>query len=163
MVDNRPSWNQYFMNIAYLVSTRSSCLRRKVGAVLVKNKNVIATGYNGAPKGIQHCEYESGGKYECLRNHYEVPSGQRQEICRGLHAEQNALIQAATYGVSTENSVMFCTLTPCIVCAKMMINAGISKIYFSKGYPEGLGLIMLEEAGIELEHIKFYRIDYGIT
>lgn len=162
MNDNRPSWKQYFMNITYLIATRSSCSRRKVGAVLVKDKRILATGYNGAPKGLPHCQTVPGSEYECLRNKYNVPSGQKQELCRGLHAEQNALIQAANYGVSTENAIMFCNLTPCIVCSKMMINAGISKIFFDGNYPEGIGLKMLEEAGVELERIEFKKIEYEL-
>lgn len=156
----RPSWEDYFMNLAYLISTRSSCRRRKVGAIIVKNKRILASGYNGAPKGLPHCEISSGSEYECLRSKFKVPSGTKQELCRGLHAEQNALIQAANYGVSTQNAELFCNITPCIVCSKMLINAGISKIYFVGNYPEGLGLKMLEDAGVELINLKFNKIDY---
>ncbi len=141
----RPDWHHYFMAIAELVSTRSTCLRRKVGAVIVKNKRILATGYNGAPTGIKHCE-ETG----CLREKLNVPSGQRHELCRGLHAEQNAIIQAAYHGVEINGSEIYCTNLPCIICTKMIINAGIKKIYYKEGYPDELSKSMLQEANIEL-------------
>ncbi|MCK5686440.1 cytidine/deoxycytidylate deaminase family protein, partial [bacterium] len=147
----------YFAEIADLVSSRSTCLRNQVGAVIVKESQILSTGYNGAPKGLPHCD-EVG----CIREELGVKPGTRHELCRGLHAEQNALIQAANYGVSTENAIMFCNLTPCIVCSKMMINAGISKIFFDGNYPEGIGLNMLEEAGVELERIEFKKIEYEL-
>ena len=145
MDDKRPSWNEYFMKMAYLASERSTCLRRKVGAVLVRDKRAIATGYNGAPAGIPHCS-EVG----CLRAELNVPSGQRHELCRGLHAEQNAIIQAALFGVSTKDSVLYCTTQPCIICTKMLINAGIRKVYVTERYPDPLAEKFLEEAGIPL-------------
>jgi len=133
------------MQIAELVAKRSTCLRRKVGAVLVRNKRILCTGYNGAPRGLAHCD-EKG----CLREKMKIPSGERQEICRGLHAEQNAIIQAALYGISIENSVLYCTHQPCITCSKMIINAGIKKIIFKGDYPDPLAQEILKEAGIKL-------------
>ncbi len=120
--NSRPDWNEYFMSIAELVSKRSTCLRRKVGAVIVKDKRILSTGYNGAPSGIKHC-IETG----CLRERLNVPSGERHELCRGLHAEQNAIIQAAYHGVEIKDSVIYCTNLPCVICTKMLINAGRRK------------------------------------
>jgi len=142
----RPGWDAYFMSIADLVATRSTCLRRQVGAVLVKDKRILSTGYNGAPSGLKHC-LDIG----CLRETLGIPSGERHELCRGLHAEQNCLIQAAYHGVSVAGSVLYCTHLPCIICTKMLINAGIRKIYYKKGYPDELSEDMLQEAGIEIE------------
>ena len=144
----RPSWDEYFMQIAELVATRSTCLRRKVGAVLVKDKRILATGYNGAPRNLPHCEVTG-----CLREKLRIPSGERQEICRGLHAEQNAIIQAALYGTSIKGSTLYCTHQPCITCSKMIINAGIEKVVFKGEYPDRLAREMLEEAKVKL--IKF--------
>ena len=129
---NRPSWDEYFMQMAELTAQRSTCLRRQVGAIIVKEKHIIATGYNGAPKGLPHCE-ELGG---CLREKLEIPSGERHELCRALHAEQNAIIQAATLGQSIEGATIYITHQPCIICAKMIINAGISRIVIRRGYPD---------------------------
>lgn len=140
----RPTWDEYFMQIAKLVASRSTCMRRQVGAVLVKDKNILATGYNGVPSGIRHCE-EVG----CLRDQLKVPSGERHELCRGLHAEQNAIIQAAKHGVNIDDATLYCTDSPCIICSKMLINAGVRRVTFSRGYPDQLSLEMLEEAGIE--------------
>ncbi len=137
------------MEIAHLVATRSTCLRRKVGAVIVKDKRILATGYNGAPSGITHC-CEVG----CLREKLKVPSGERHELCRGLHAEQNAIIQAALHGVSVKDAVIYTTTFPCVICSKMLINAGIRRIYYASGYPDELSRSMLEEAGIELVEVK---------
>jgi dCMP deaminase len=142
----RPSWDEYFMNIAKLTSERSTCLRRQVGAVIVADKQIVATGYNGAPKGIAHCE-EKGG---CLREKMGIPSGERHELCRALHAEQNAIIQAATSGLSIEGATIYITHQPCIICAKMIINAGIRKIIVEAGYPDELAVEMLEEAGLKI-------------
>ena len=142
---NRPSWDEYFMDIARLVASRSSCLRRQVGAILVKDKNILATGYNGTPSGIAHCS-ETG----CLRDKLGVPSGERHELCRGLHAEQNAIIQAAKHGVNIAGATLFCTFSPCIICAKMLINAGVKKIIYVEGYPDSLANEMLAESGLEV-------------
>ena len=140
----RPSWDQYFMDIVELVSRRSTCLRRKVGAILVRDKRILATGYNGPPAGIAHCS-ETG----CLRDKLKVPSGERHELCRGLHAEQNAIIQAALYGVSTKGSTLYCTTHPCIICAKMIINSGIESFVYRESYRDTLAVEMLREAGLE--------------
>jgi len=145
----RPSWNEYFMSIAELVATRSTCLRRHVGAVLVKDRRILATGYNGAPAGIRHCE-ETG----CLRQKISVPSGQRHELCRGLHAEQNAIIQAAYHGISIAGSTLYCTDQPCVICSKMLINAGIADIFFLTPYDDPLAEEMFEEAGVRLVRWK---------
>lgn len=144
-VEQRPSWDEYFMQIAELVAKRSTCLRRKVGAILVRDKRILCTGYNGPPRGLVHC-LEVG----CLRDKLKIPSGERQEICRGLHAEQNAIIQAALYGVSIKDSILYCTHQPCITCSKMIINAGIKKVIFQGDYPDALARKILKEAKIEL-------------
>ena len=146
---SRPSWDEYFLNIAHLVSTRSTCLRRKVGAVIVKNKQVLATGYNGAPSGITHCD-----KVGCLRDELGVPSGQRHELCRALHAEQNAFLQAARHGVSLEGATLYITTQPCSICAKMIINVGIRKIIIEGDYPDEFARTFLREANIEMEVVK---------
>lgn len=141
----RPSWDEYFMEIARQVATRSTCLRRSVGAVIVRDKRILSTGYNGAPRGLEHCDVVG-----CLREKLGIPSGQRQEICRGLHAEQNAIIQAALHGVSIEGGTIYVTHQPCITCAKMIINAGIVRVVCANAYPDELGRQMLDEAGVEL-------------
>ena len=141
----RPSWTTYFMDITELVAKRSTCTRRAVGAVLVKDKQILATGYNGAPTGITHC-FDTG----CLREQMNIPSGERHELCRGVHAEQNAIVQAALYGVSIKDATLFCTNLPCSICAKMLINAGIKTIYFKSGYADTISEGMMEEAEIEV-------------
>jgi len=141
----RPHWHEYFMEMAFLVSKRSTCLRRQVGAVIVKNNQVLATGYNGAPKNIRHCA-ETG----CLREKLNVPSGERHELCRGVHAEQNAIIQAAVNGTSIHGAELYCTHQPCIICSKMIINAEIKTIYIAESYPDKLAQEMMEEAGVNL-------------
>lgn len=150
---DRISWEDYFMEMAELTAKRSTCLRRHVGAVIVKDKHVIASGYNGAPKGIAHCD-ERGG---CLRQKLSVPSGQRHELCMALHAEQNAIIQAACLGQSVEGATIYVTHQPCVICAKMIINAGIDRIVVKEGYPDELAIEILEEAGkkvIQIGEIK---------
>ncbi len=151
-MNKRPEWIDYFMQIATLVSSRASCIRRKVGAVIVKDKQILATGYNGVPSGIHHCSDS-----ECIRNVQKIPSGQRHELCRGLHAEQNALIQAAVHGVSIADSELYCTTQPCIVCSKMIINARIRRVYFEGVYPDTLATDMLKEAGIDLIHYITFK------
>ncbi len=141
--DDRPSWDTYFLDIAELVSKRSTCQRRAVGAIIVKDKRVLATGYNGAPSGVSHCS-ETG----CLREEMAVPSGERHELCRGIHAEQNAIIQAAHHGVPIAGSTLFCTNLPCSICAKMIINSGIRIIYYKFGYADSMSEEMLQEAGV---------------
>lgn len=140
----RPTWDEYFMELARVVSTRSTCLRRQVGAVLVKGRRVLATGYNGAASGLSHC-----ADVGCLRETYRVPSGQRHELCRGLHAEQNVIIQAAVHGVRVRGSTLYTTHEPCVLCTKMIINAGIVRVYFAAEYPDPLARAMLQEAGIQ--------------
>lgn len=144
----RPSWDDYFMQIVEDVATRSTCRRRKVGAILVKDKRIIATGYNGGPTGLAHC-LEIG----CLREQLGIPSGQQHELCRGVHAEQNAIIQAARYGVHTDGSVLYCTTQPCVQCTKMLLNAGVKEIVFREGYPDGLALQLLEESKIKVRKL----------
>lgn len=129
----RANWMKYFIDFAKLASTRSTCLRRQVGAVLVRDNHILATGYNGAPKGIKHCD-EVG----CVREQHQIPSGQNHELCRGIHAEQNAIIQAAYHGISIKDSTLYCTHSPCSICMKMLINAGIDHVYFIDGYPDDL-------------------------
>jgi len=145
---SRPSWDKYFMELAKVVAKRSTCIRQKVGAIIVKDKRILATGYNGAPSGMDHC-LEIG----CLRERLKVPSGERQELCRGLHAEQNAIIQAAKFGICIEGSTLYTTHCPCITCAKMIINAGIRKVIYGKEYADKRGLELLKEAGIEVVYI----------
>ena len=144
----RPSWDRYFMDMAYHVASRTTCLRRAVGAVIVKDKRILATGYNGAPSGVRH-----GGETGCLRMQLGIPSGQQHELCRGVHAEQNAIIQAARYGVHTDGSVLYCTTQPCVQCTKMLLNAGVTEIIFSEGYPDGLALQLLQESGIKVRKL----------
>jgi len=147
MMDERPGWDEYFMEMAILTAKRSTCLRRQVGAVIVQDRHIIATGYNGAPRGIMHCE-ERGG---CLRQQLNVPSGQRHELCMALHAEQNAIIQAAAMGHGIEGGTIYITHQPCAICAKMIINAGIQRIVIREGYPDELAASILEEAGLTIE------------
>ncbi|MBE3123442.1 MAG: cytidine/deoxycytidylate deaminase family protein [Planctomycetes bacterium] len=143
---NRPSWDEYFMDIAAEVSRRSTCLRRQVGAVLVVDRRILATGYNGAPAGVPHCS-ESG----CLREQMAVPSGQRHELCRGLHAEQNSIIQAARHGVRIDGAMLYTTHHPCSMCAKMVINAGVLRVVCREDYPDDLGKSLLRAGQVTLE------------
>jgi len=136
------------MDIVEIVSRRSTCLRRKVGAILVRDKRILATGYNGAPTGLQHC-LERG----CLRDELQIPSGERHELCRGLHAEQNAIIQAALHGVSVRGAVLYCTNHPCIICSKMIVNSGITGIVFREGYSDRLSEEILREAAIPVRKL----------
>ncbi|MEJ2154189.1 MAG: cytidine/deoxycytidylate deaminase family protein [Desulfobacteraceae bacterium] len=148
-VQNRPSWEAYFMDITCLVAKRSTCTRRAVGAVIIKDRRLLATGYNGAPSHIRHC-----AEVGCLRAQMKVPSGERHELCRGIHAEQNAIIQAAYHGVSIKGATLFCTNQPCSICAKMIINAGIKRIVYQSGYADPLAMEMLDEAEVELIHLE---------
>ncbi|MBS4868958.1 MAG: dCMP deaminase family protein [Eubacterium sp.] len=143
----RISWDEYFMSMAELASKRSSCLRRQVGAVIVKNNQVLATGYNGAPKGLPNC-CDLG---KCLRKEMGIPSGERQELCRAVHAENNAITQCAVNGVSCKGGTLYVTASPCIMCTKQLINAGIIRIVAKEMYPENMGRQMLEESGIIFE------------
>lgn len=147
--ENRPDWDTYFLDLAQLVSKRSTCLRRRVGTVIVKERHILSTGYNGAPKAIAHCI-----KTGCLREKMSIPSGTRHELCRGLHAEQNAIIQAALYGVSLRGSTLYCTNLPCSICAKMIINAGIADIVSAKGYPDGMSEGFFKQAKIKIRYIN---------
>lgn len=145
--DSRPSWDDYFMEIAHVVAKRSTCLRRQVGAVLVSGRRILATGYNGAPRGLAHCA-ERGG---CYREQLGVASGERQEICRGVHAEQNAVIQCAIHGVAIAGEVvLYSTTQPCVTCAKILINAGVRRIVYAGDYPDEFAVEMFKEAGVEL-------------
>ena len=141
----RPDWDEYFLDIVALVARRATCLRRSVGALLVRDRRLLATGYNGAPSGLRHC-LDIG----CLRDELKIPSGERHELCRGLHAEQNAIIQAAFHGVSVNGATLYCTNHPCIICAKMIINAGIRRIIIRDGYRDDMAEKMFIEAGIEV-------------
>jgi len=145
----RPSWDEYFLEVSRLVAKRATCLRRRVGAVLVKDKRILATGYNGAPRGLAHC-LDIG----CIRQKLKIPSGERHELCRALHAEQNALIQASLYGISVKEATLYATNQPCIICAKMLINAGIKEIVIADGYPDKMAADFLKEAGIKIKIIK---------
>lgn len=138
------------MDITQLVATRSTCLRREVGAIIVKDRHILSTGYNGPPRGVPHCD-ELGG---CLRERMKIPSGQRHEICRAVHAEQNAIIQAAKMGITVEGAEMYITTQPCFICAKMIINAGITRIIMDEGYPDRLAEEILEQAGVEVLNIN---------
>jgi dCMP deaminase len=144
----RPSWDAYFLSIARLISGRSTCLRRRVGAVVVKDKRILATGYNGAPRGFKHC-----AEVGCIRAKQAVPSGQRHELCRGIHAEQNAIVQAASFGVSISDAMLYCTHFPCVLCTKLLINAGIKRLVVREAYPDPLSRAMLEEAGVEFSTV----------
>ena len=147
--NHRPSYDEYFMEMAHVVAKRSTCIRRRVGAILVKDKHILSTGYNGAPKGLNHCE-----DVGCIRQQLSVKSGERHELCRGLHAEQNAIIQAAVFGISISGSTLYCTNTPCVVCVKMLINAGVKEIIYSGNYPDDLAKKMLGESSIKIKRFK---------
>ena len=155
LLSERPDWNRYFYEIARVVASRSTCLRRRVGALLVLDRRILATGYNGAPAGLKHCA-ETG----CLREERHVPAGERHELCRGLHAEQNAIIQAAVHGVAIKGASLYCTHFPCVVCAKMLINAKIDRIFVAGPYPDALSRELLDEAGIAI-YFEDKRSDGG--
>jgi len=144
---NRPNLDQYFMEIATVVAKRSTCLRNQVGALFVKNKRILSTGYNGAPSGLEHCDVVG-----CARE--DVASGTHHELCRAVHAEQNAIIQAALHGISIEGATLYCTHQPCILCAKMMINARLRKVVYQQSYPDETALDFLHQAGIEVVRVK---------
>lgn len=145
---SRPSWKEYFMDIALLVARRSTCRRRQVGAVAVRDKRILATGYNGAPVGLPHC-LDIG----CLREELGIASGERHELCRGLHAEQNVIIQAAYHGVSIKGAILYCTNLPCSICSKMLINAGVSQIIYQEGYSDPMAQEMLELTDVKLTQV----------
>ncbi|MCF6157660.1 MAG: cytidine deaminase [wastewater metagenome] len=152
----RPSWDEYFLRITREVAQRSTCLRRQVGALLVVDKHILATGYNGAPSGIQHC-LEIG----CLREKLKIPPGERHELCRGLHAEMNALIQAAHYGIKISGATLYSTTFPCSLCVKMLVNAGIKRIVALADYPDPLAKEMLAMAGIKVEIVNLDDPEQG--
>lgn len=141
----RPSWDEYFMGIAMQASLRSTCLRRRTGAVLVKNRRILATGYNGPPAGLSHCDQKG-----CVRAARDIASGQNHELCRGIHAEQNGIIQAARHGIPIEGATLYSTLQPCVQCSKMLLNAGVTEIVFREPYPDALSIEMLDEAGVRM-------------
>ena len=147
-INKRPDWDTYFLEIVELVSKRSTCCRRAVGSGLVRDHRILATGYNGAPSKLKHC-LDIG----CLREQLKIPSGERHELCRGLHAEQNAVIQAALHGVNTKGSTLYCTNHPCVICAKMIINAGVVRIVIRDGYHDKLAAQMLKEARISVKQL----------
>lgn len=148
----RPNWDEYFMEITSVVAKRSTCLRRQVGAILVKEKHILATGYNGAPKGLPHC-VETG----CLRQQLGVPSGERHELCRALHAEQNAIVQAANLGIAIRGSTLYCTTAPCSLCAKMLINAGVTRVVFDGDYPDQRAMDFFAAAGVEVTRLPLNK------
>ncbi|QNO15162.1 cytidine/deoxycytidylate deaminase family protein [Alkalicella caledoniensis] len=143
--EERPSWDHYFMEITQVVAKRSTCLRRQVGALLVKDKRILSSGYNGAPSNLPHCS-ETG----CLRQQLNIPSGERHELCRGLHAEQNAIVHAAMHGISIKDATIYITNQPCVLCAKMIINGGIKRVVFLEGYPDKLSEEMLKQASVDI-------------
>ena len=146
----RLPWPHYFMNITYLVAERATCSRRKVGAIAVKNKRILATGYNGAPRNMEDC-FAIG----CLRDQLQIPSGERHVLCRGLHAEQNVLVQAAIHGISLEGAEIYCTHQPCLICTKLLINCGITAVYYAQPYPDPMAEAMFREAGVTLKLLDF--------
>ncbi len=148
MSSDRPDWDAYFMEIAGIVSKRSTCLRRKVGALIVKERRILSTGYNGAPSGLAHCA-EAG----CIRAERGIAPGERHELCRGLHAEQNAIIQAAYHGVPITGGLVYCTHHPCSLCVKMIINAGITHVFYLEGYPDELAVNLIAESGIIVQQV----------
>ena len=144
--NERPGWDEYFLRLAELASTRSTCLRRRVGALLVAERRVLATGYNGPPRGLPHCR-EAG----CLRETLKVPSGQRHEICRAIHAEQNAILQAAQHGVPIRQATLYCTHQPCAICARMILNLDVTRLVLRGAYPDKLAQNFFREAGFARE------------
>lgn len=148
----RVSWDGYFIKILNEVSSRSTCLKKSVGALVVKDNRILTTGYNGAPSGLVHCVHTG-----CLRA--DIESGKNHEICRGVHAEQNAIIQAAKHGISLDGSTLYITMFPCTICAKMIINTGIKKIVYKDEYCDPLAVRLLQEAFIELVRYDIFR-DY---
>ena len=151
-MDKRPTVDEYFMEIAEVVAKRSTCLRNHVGAVIVRDKRILSTGYNGAPRNLEHC-LDIG----CMREQQNIASGTRHEMCRAVHAEQNAIIQSALHGVSIEDATLYCTHQPCILCAKMMINSKIKRVVFANNYPDTEALRFFESAGVE---VKSFQLEH---
>ncbi|MDR2192644.1 MAG: cytidine/deoxycytidylate deaminase family protein [Endomicrobium sp.] len=150
---NRPSWDEYFMKLAWLVAERSTCLRHHVGAVMVKDRRILTTGYNGAAAGVKDCL-----KLGCLRDALKIPSGQRHEICRAIHAEQNAIIQGGFQGVNIKGSTLYCTHSPCALCAKMIVNAGVKKVVVGNIYPDNFYKELFSEAGVEYSYLTIKNL-----
>ncbi|MHB9155560.1 MAG: deoxycytidylate deaminase [Endomicrobiales bacterium] len=144
----RPGWDDYFMKMALLVAERSTCRRHHVGAVIVREKRILTTGYNGAASGIKDCL-----ALGCLRDEMKIPSGTRHEICRAIHAEQNAIIQAGLHGITIKGATIYCTHSPCILCAKMLVNAGISEFVACTGYADPSFKELFQAAGIVFKTI----------
>ncbi|GHT68578.1 cytidine deaminase [Endomicrobiia bacterium] len=149
----RPSWDKYFVKITWLVAERSTCVRHHVGAVIVRDKRVLTTGYNGAAAGTQDCL-----SLGCLRNALNIPSGQRHEMCRAIHAEQNAIIQGGFHGINIKNSTLYCTHSPCVLCAKMIVNAGIKKVVVGIEYPDNTFKELFSEVGIEFSTLQLNNL-----
>jgi len=147
----RPSWDAYFLKMAFLVAERSTCLRHHVGAIIIKDRHVLTTGYNGAARNIDDCL-----KLGCLRNQLNIPSGERHEICRAIHAEQNAIVQAGVHGVNINGGTLYCTHSPCIICAKMIVNAGIKRVVTCGEYPDDFNLVMslFDQAEVKFDYIN---------
>jgi dCMP deaminase len=145
-------WDKRFMELSFMIAKWSSCYRegRNIGAVIVRNKRIITTGYNGAPAGLDTCR----DRKTCLRDEMNIPSGERAELCYAIHAEQNAIIQAAKLGIAIDGATMYCTHQPCVICAKMIVNAGISRVVYREGYPDEFAREMLEEGGVSLERFE---------
>ena len=145
-------WDKRFMEMARLVSTWASCYRqgRQIGAVIVLDKRVMTTGYNGAPSGVRTCTE----RCECLRDKLGIASGTRHEVCYAVHAEQNAIIQAAKLGIAIDGATLYCTHQPCILCAKMIVNAGIRRVVYEQGYPDEFSREILSEGGVSVELYK---------
>ncbi|MFV9631951.1 MAG: deoxycytidylate deaminase [Methanosarcinales archaeon] len=148
-MDKRPTLDEYFMEIAEVVAKRSTCLRNKVGAVIVRDKRILSTGYNGAPRDMEHC-LEIG----CIRDQQNIASGTRHELCRAVHAEQNAIIQSALHGVSVEGATLYCTHQPCILCTKMIINSKIKRVVYSNKYPDDEAISFFKKADVEINIFK---------
>jgi dCMP deaminase len=142
---NRPSWDEYFIGVTKLISQRSTCLRRAVGCVLVLDNRILSSGYNGSPSGLEHCSVAG-----CIREKLKIPSGEKHELCRGLHGEMNSLIQCALHGISTEGATLYSTTLPCSICTKMLIQAGIKRIVYVEDYNDALSKQFLDESIIEV-------------
>ena len=148
----RPDWDEYFMDVAHAIRQRADCTRRHVGSILVKDKRIISTGYNGTPRGTKNCS--EGGCERCNSSEEKYPKGSSLEKCACSHAEENSIVQAALHGVSTKGAILYTTNSPCTICSKMLINAGIERIVFEGEYPDELGTALLNEAKIELVKLK---------
>ncbi|MEN3013187.1 MAG: cytidine/deoxycytidylate deaminase family protein [Endomicrobiia bacterium] len=153
----RPSWDEYFLKLAFLVAERSTCLRHHVGAVIVRDRRILTTGYNGAPVGCQDCL-----QLGCLRDELGVPSGERHEICRAVHAEQNAIVQAGVHGIDITNATMYCTHSPCVICAKMIVNAKIKRFVTAQDYSDNSFRKLFDEAKIEFVKLPIPLLEISL-